>query len=44
LTWLIFGLAMWLSVGVLAAQLFGASANGQRDPDEDGDDVRSSAQ
>ena len=38
------GFAVWLSVGVLAAQLFDVSANGQRDPEEDGDDLRSSAQ
>jgi hypothetical protein len=42
--WLFLGFAVWLSVGVLAAQLFDASTDGQRDPDEDGEDVRSSAQ
>jgi hypothetical protein len=40
LTWLILGFAVWLNVGVLAAQLFvDASAKGQRDPDGDGDDM-----
>jgi hypothetical protein len=45
LTWLILGLAVWLSVGALTAQLFGAFVSGTRrsgERDEDDRDVSSS--
>ena len=45
LMWLMFGLAVWLSVGALTAQLFGAFVSGGRhssEPDEDDQNASSS--
>jgi hypothetical protein len=47
LTWLVFGLAVWLSVGALMAQLFGAFVTGGQhssERDEDDQDASSSVQ
>ena len=48
LTWITFGLAIWLSVGALIALLFGAFVSGQRpwwelDEDDSGHEQRRTA-
>jgi hypothetical protein len=44
LTWLIFGLAVWLSVGVVIAQRFNVSPEERRNLDKDEEDATTSAQ